>query len=125
MAGQDASGHRIDFHDEPGRLKVVVGDAVITETERAIVLMETGIPPVLYVPREDVAQEFLEKTTHQTHCPFKGDASYWTIRVGDRELQNAIWSYETPMAAAAPIKGHMAFYSNMVDRYEAAHSVES
>ena len=125
MSGQDASGHRIDFHDEPGRLTVVVGDTVITETDRAIVLMETGIPPVLYVPREDVAQEFLEKTAHQTHCPFKGDASYWTIRVGDRELQNAIWSYESPIEAAAPIKGHMAFYSNMVDRYEAAHSVEN
>jgi uncharacterized protein (DUF427 family) len=116
------SGHRIDFHPEKGSVKVIVDGTVIADTNRAMVMMETGIPPVCYVPPEDIAQEYLTKTDHSTHCPFKGDASYWTINVGDRELQNAIWAYESPIEAATPIKGHMAFYANLVDTYEATHS---
>ncbi len=117
-------GHKIDFHAEPGRVRVVFGGKIIADTDRAVVLLETGIPPVCYVPAEDVAADLLIKTDHSTHCPFKGDASYWTIRVDDREAQNAIWVYESPIEAAMPIKGHMAFYPSMVDVYEADHTAK-
>jgi len=115
-------GHRIDFHKEKGRVRVLVDDVIIAETDKAIILKETGIPPVCYVPPEDVSQEYLQKTTLTTHCPFKGDASYWSIKVGDRDIENAIWAYEDPIAEAMPIKGCMAFYTDRVDQYDATHS---
>src|SRR5215216_898782 len=78
----EAPAHRIFFSDYPRRLRAVVGDRVVLDTTAAKLLYETGIPPVPYVPLADFDQALLERTDHSTHCPFKGDASYWTVRAG-------------------------------------------
>jgi uncharacterized protein (DUF427 family) len=90
----------------------------IADTTRALVLRETTYKPVFYIPREDADMAALERTSHSTHCPYKGDASYFSIRVGDRSSANAIWSYEQPFPAMTEIAGWLAFYPNRVDTIE-------
>jgi uncharacterized protein (DUF427 family) len=107
----DAPAHRIFFADYPRRLRALVGDRVLLDTERAKLLYETGIPPVPYVPLEDFDAELLTRTDHATHCPFKGDASYWSV--GGRE--NLVWAYEDPRPESAWLSGYAAVYFNRVD----------
>ena len=116
---QQKTAHHITFGDRPGRARVVFGGETIAETTNAVVLKEGPIPPVFYVPRADVRQDVLIRTEHTTYCPFKGDASYWTIRVGDHEADNAVWSYEAPYDQVAVIKDHMAFYTDRMDAFDA------
>ena len=85
----------------------------------------TGTPPVQYIPRHDVAMRYLARTTHRTHCPYKGDASYWTIVVGQRKSENAVWSYETPLPGMEAIAGHLAFYEDRVDAIEERAPIEA
>ncbi len=87
---------------------------IIGESTRAVELHEGSRPPVLYVPRDDVAMAFLEATNHRTTCPYKGEASYFTIVTPSARLENAVWSYEKPKAGAEPIAGHLAFYTDRV-----------
>lgn len=82
----------------------------IADSDRAILYKEARLPPVYYFPREDVRMDLMRRTRHRTHCPFKGNASYWSINVGDREAENSVWSYENPLPEAGAIKGHLAFY---------------
>ena len=114
---QQNSAHRITFEESPGTARVVFNGEVIAETANAIVLKEGTLPPVYYIPPGDVQQNLLSKTTRSSHCPFKGDASYWTIKVGDKEAQNAVWAYENPFDQVARIKDHMAFYADQMDDY--------
>ena len=111
--------HRVDFHSDTATVRVMVAGRQLAATDKAVVLLETGLPPVCYIPAQDVDASILEKTSLTTHCPYKGDASYWSIRVEDHIVENAIWAYEDPIPAAMPIKGHMAFYTNKVDIYDA------
>ncbi len=96
---------------EPAGRRVVVRFAgeVVADSGRALVLREAALKPVYYVPREDAAMGLLRRTDHATHCPYKGDASYYSIAVGERTAANAVWSYETPFPAMAEIAGHLAF----------------
>jgi len=102
--------HRIFFADYPLRLRAVAGDRTVVDTTRAKLLYETNIMPVVYAPLEDFDASLLERTDHSTHCPFKGDASYWTVRAGDVVLENAVWAYEDPLPAAPWLEGHAAMY---------------
>lgn len=86
------------------------GDAVIGETENALSLKEGSYDPVVYVPRDDVAMAFLEKSDKVTHCPHKGDATHYHIATKSGRIENAAWSYETPKDQVARIAGHLAFY---------------
>src|SRR3954447_9191819 len=79
-----APKHRIFFADHPVRIRAVVGGRTILDTTRAKLLHESNIPPVTYVPLADLDDSLLVRTAKRTHCPFKGDASYWTLTVGDR-----------------------------------------
>jgi uncharacterized protein (DUF427 family) len=106
----DAPAHRIFFADYPPRLRALVGDRVVLDTTRAKLLYETGIKPVPYVPLEDFDQSLLERTDHSTHCPFKGDASYWSVRAGEELIENAVWAYEDPLPAAPWLAGFGALY---------------
>jgi uncharacterized protein (DUF427 family) len=109
----DLSGapqHRIFFADYPRRLRALVGDRVVLDTNGAKLLYETGIPPVPYAPLGDFDAELLERTDHTTHCPFKGDASYWTVRAGEEVRENAVWAYEDPLPAAPWLRGYAALY---------------
>jgi uncharacterized protein (DUF427 family) len=89
----------------------------VLDTTRAHLLYETGIGPAVYAPLEDYEAALLSPTQTSTHCPFKGDASYWTITVGDNTQVDALWGYETPNPEAAWLKGHAALYASRVDRW--------
>ncbi|WP_102108266.1 DUF427 domain-containing protein [Oceaniglobus roseus] len=93
---------------------VRAGGAVIGETTRALELSEGDLAPVIYFPREDIAMAFLEKSPSSTHCPHKGDASYYSVQTKSELIRDAAWSYETPKDGAKEIAGHLAFYSNKV-----------
>jgi uncharacterized protein (DUF427 family) len=97
---------------------VTFAGRVVADTARALLLQEASYPPVAYVPRQDVDMSLLVHTAHKTHCPYKGDASYYLIRAGERVTENAIWSYEQPKTDVAEIAGYVAFYPNRVDAIE-------
>ena len=110
--------HPITIAPRRDRVRVMLNGRAVADTTRALVLQEASYKPVFYIPREDADMALLERTAHGTHCPYKGDASYYSIRVGDRVAENAIWSYEQPYPAVAEIAGHLAFYPNRVDAIE-------
>jgi uncharacterized protein (DUF427 family) len=98
-----------------GRHVVVrAGDQVIAETDRALTLEEADYGPVQYLPLADVDAAVLSPTDHETYCPFKGDASYYTVTTPGGELENVIWTYEEPYDAVSEIGGHVAFYTDRV-----------
>jgi uncharacterized protein (DUF427 family) len=105
-----APAHRIYFDGYPARLRALVGDRVVLDTTGAKLLYETGILPVPYAPLDDFDESLLERSDHTTHCPFKGDASYWTVRAGDAVLENALWAYEVPLPEASWLAGYAALY---------------
>jgi uncharacterized protein (DUF427 family) len=109
--------HTLYFEDSPRRVRVMLGDETVADSRRAKLMHETGHLPVYYFPQEDVRMDLLEESDHPTNCPFKGDASYWTVRVGDRVSENAVWSYPTPIESCPPISGYLAFYWNRMDRW--------
>ncbi len=110
--------HPITITDNPHRIRVVLGGFIVAETTRALTLQEASYPPVQYIPREDVNMDLLDPTDHRTTCPYKGEASYFTVTAGGLERENAVWSYETPHPAVSRIAGHVAFYPNKVDAIE-------
>jgi uncharacterized protein (DUF427 family) len=105
---------------EPNGNRVVVrlDGLVIADSTRALVMRAPGSPDTQYIPRADVDMTRLSRTTHATHCPFKGDAAYWSIRTGTRVVDNAVWSYESPYPDVESISGHLAFYPDRVDAIE-------
>ena len=113
----DAS-HPITIAPAEHRVRVTHGGKVIADTRRALALREASYPVVRYIPREDVDFSALTRTGHSTHCPYKGDAAYYSIEAGGGRSENAIWSYETPFPAVAQIAGYVAFYPQRVDRIE-------
>ena len=90
---------------------------VIADSGDALVLQEASYPPVVYFPREDVSMEFLTRTAQATHCPYKGDAAYYTLQMDGHFAENAIWTYEEPYPAMTAIAGRLAFYTNKVEVY--------
>lgn len=111
--------HPITITPNPRRVRVTAGDLVIADTRRALTLKEAGYPPVHYVPREDTDMKLLERSERRTHCPYKGDASYFSIQIDGNTLDNATWSYEQPFPAMAEIAGRLAFYPDKVRIEEA------
>jgi uncharacterized protein (DUF427 family) len=106
--------HPIAIEPDPRRLRVVFAGQVIADTARALSLRETTYPPVIYVPRDDVNMQWFERTAHKTHCPYKGDASYFALAAGGQRVEDAVWSYESPFPAVEAIKDHLAFYPQHV-----------
>ena len=106
--------HPITITQNPRRVRVTAGDIVIAETSKALTLKEARYPAVQYVPREDTNMALLERTDRVTHCPYKGDASYYSVKADGKTLDNAIWTYETPFPAMTEISGHLAFYPDKV-----------
>jgi uncharacterized protein (DUF427 family) len=101
---------------EPVAAHVVVrfGGTVIADTRHALELREATYPAVLYIPRGDAKLDHYTRTAHSTHCPYKGDASYFDLDAGGKQVSNVVWSYETPYPAMAAIKDHVAFYPQHV-----------
>jgi uncharacterized protein (DUF427 family) len=110
--------HPITIAPAAHRVRITHGGKVIADTRRALALKEASYPVVHYVPREDVDFGALSRTGHATHCPYKGDAAYYSIDTGGRLADNAIWSYETPYPSVAAIAGYLAFYPQRVDGIE-------
>jgi len=113
-----ASDHPIEIRPEPRRVRVVAGGHILAETRRALRLREASYPEVLYIPREDARMDFLRPSGHSTHCPHKGEASYFSICLPPGLEPDAVWSYEDPHPAVAEIAGRLAFYPNRVDAIE-------
>ncbi|OGA01921.1 MAG: hypothetical protein A2Z64_05275 [Betaproteobacteria bacterium RIFCSPLOWO2_02_67_12] len=98
----------------PKRVRVEFNGTWIADTTRAIVLHETRQPPSHYIPKEDIRMDLLRKTTHHSHCPFRGDASYWSLEIDGRRVENAAWAYEAPYRGAEAIQGHLSFYRSKI-----------
>jgi len=97
------------------RVRVSFGGEMIADSERAMRVLETEHAPVYYIPRADVRMEFLRPSMRKTMCEFKGQATYWSIRVNDNTAENSAWSYELPTPHFKVIEGHLAFYGSHMD----------
>jgi uncharacterized protein (DUF427 family) len=106
--------HPITITPAATEVSVRFGDRLIASTDRALVLQEASYPPVYYLPIGDVEPDVLEATTHETYCPYKGDASYYSLSDGETAAENAVWTYVAPYDAVSPIAGHVAFYPDRV-----------
>jgi len=110
--------HPIGIEPNPARVVVTVAGRVVADSRAALTLRESSYPPVLYIPRQDVDMSLLERTSHATYCPYKGECAYYSIPAGGARSTNAVWSYEQPFAAVQVIREHLAFYANRVDAIE-------
>jgi uncharacterized protein (DUF427 family) len=110
--------HPIAIAHHEKRVRVEFAGRIVADTENALKLSEASYKPVFYIPRSDADMALLAATDHHTHCPYKGDASYFTIRVGGHSAENAVWSYERPYPAMAEIKDYLAFYPDRVDKID-------
>jgi uncharacterized protein (DUF427 family) len=109
--------HVLFFEDSPRRVRVMFGGEIVADSRRVKLIHEQGHLPVYYFPRSDVRMDLLEATDLTTHCPFKGDASYWSVRVSDRVAENAVWGYPEPIDSAPPLADYLAFYWNKMDEW--------
>jgi uncharacterized protein (DUF427 family) len=110
--------HPITIEPNPARLRVILSGIAVAETSRALTLKEANLPAVQYIPREDADMTRFTRTAHTTHCPYKGEANYFSLDVDGTTAHNAVWTYEAPYPAVAVIKDHLAFYPERVDRIE-------
>jgi uncharacterized protein (DUF427 family) len=110
--------HPITLTAARGRVRALFQGHEIADSANAILLAEADYQPVWYFPREDVAMGYFGRTDRDTRCPYKGHASYFTVRRDGVVSENAAWSYENPYPAMAAIKGHVAFYPEVVDVQE-------
>ncbi|MGK9050754.1 DUF427 domain-containing protein [Neorhizobium petrolearium] len=110
--------HPITVERNPARVVVKLGGKVVADSADTLTLREASYPPVHYIPRKDVDMSLLERTAHETYCPYKGEASYFSIPGGGERSKNAVWSYEHPYDAVAGIREHVAFYPDRVDSIE-------
>jgi uncharacterized protein (DUF427 family) len=110
--------HPITIDKNPSRIVISLAGRVIADTQQALTLREASYPSVVYVPREDVDMSLLERSDHQTYCPYKGECSYYSLPLGGERSKNAVWTYETPYPAVAQIKEYLAFYTDRVDAIE-------
>jgi len=107
--------HPIAITPTRGRVTVLVNGKRIADTREALTLKEAAYPGVQYIPRKDVDQTQLQRTSHQTYCPYKGDCTYYSIPSGGERSVNAVWTYESPYAAVSTIREYLAFYPERVD----------
>lgn len=111
-------GWAVYLEPSPKRVRVIVGGETIADSVQARLLSESGAQPAYYFPPQDVRTDLLESTEHRTHCPKKGDASYYTIRAGDRVVENGAWYYPEPLPdAPADLRGLIAFYFDRMDQW--------
>ena len=97
------------------RVQIFFNGVLLVDTTRAIRVLETSHPPSYYIPQADIRMEYLTKTARKTVCEFKGQASYWTVKVGDKEASDAGWSYENPANGYDAIEGYIAFYPSRME----------
>ena len=106
----NSSGLKIFAPQTDWRVSVEFNGVTIADSSKAILFREGSMAPVYYFPRDDVRMDLMRRSRHKTHCPFKGDASYWSLTVGEKSLLNVVWSYENPIEEVVSIKSFIAFY---------------
>ena len=113
---EPSAGHPITIEPTKGRVQVRINGELVADTAAALVLQEATLPAVQYIPLADVIQDRLTRTDTATYCPFKGDASYYSVTTsaGDT-VEDVIWTYEQPYPAVEAIAGHVAFYPNKAE----------
>jgi uncharacterized protein (DUF427 family) len=104
--------HPITLESARRRWRVRFSGHVIADTADALILKEANYPPVVYFPRADVVMDYLGRTDHHSHCPYKGDARYFTVDLDGQIVENGVWTYETPIPGIQEIAGRLAFYGN-------------
>jgi len=112
---QPGPDHPITVTPNHNRVVVTVAGKVVADTHNALTLQESTYPPVHYVPLADVDASLLERSSTETYCPYKGDASYYSIPLGGEQATDAVWEYREPHGPVADIKGHVAFWPGRVD----------
>ncbi|WP_105370218.1 DUF427 domain-containing protein [Neorhizobium huautlense] len=117
--------HPITVEHNPSRVVVRLGGKVVADSVNSLTLQEASYPPVHYIPRRDVDMSLLEKSDHESYCPYKGNASYFSIPQGGERSRNAVWSYEKPYEAVSAIREYLAFYPDRVDSVEEFPSPEA
>jgi len=111
------TGSVLFFDPVPQRIRALFAGETVVDSKRAKLLHETGHLPVYYFPLEDVRTDLLERTDTHTHCPHKGEASYWSLTVGARSAPDAVWAYEAPIEPASFLRGHVAVYWHVPDEW--------
>jgi uncharacterized protein (DUF427 family) len=115
---QPGPDHPITIERNPARVVVSVAGQVLADTQHALTLREASYPPVQYIPLADVDRSLLAESDHASYCPYKGDASYFSVPAGGERSVDAVWTYREPYAAVAEIADHVAFYPDRVDTIE-------
>ncbi len=115
--GGQPEEHPVRFERSPRWVRVFFNHATIADSKRVRLMHEPNRLPVYYFPKEDVRMDLLEASDHRTPSPYKGDAAYWTLRVGDRVAENAVWSYPNPPPGCPDIRGYLAFYWDKMDAW--------
>ncbi|MBV8994672.1 MAG: DUF427 domain-containing protein [Pseudonocardiales bacterium] len=113
----DGPAHRLLFEPFPRRVRAVFGVETVLDTTSGMLLHESNLRPQLYLPRGDLRKDLLDPTDHHTHCPFKGDASYWSITVHGQAADNAVWAYLDPLPQAGWLRDHVALYWDSMDAW--------
>jgi uncharacterized protein (DUF427 family) len=109
--------HLLYFEDSPRRVRVMFNGETVADSQQVKLMHEAGLLPVYYFPQEDVRMDLLEESDHTTYCPFKGEAIYCSVRVGDSVAENAVWGYPEPIDSCPPIASHLAFYWHKMDHW--------
>ncbi len=109
--------HRVDSMRSSRGVRIELAGIVLAETKQPTILFETGLPPRYYIPVEDVRMELLEKSKAKTICPYKGEASYWSVNVGGDDHRNLVWAYNAPLPESAKIAGMLCFFNEKVDLF--------
>ncbi len=109
--------HRVEYEPSPRRVRAVLRGETIVDSTDVLLVRETGHTPVYYFPRDDVAMERLSSTEKRTHCPWKGDACYWTITTEGHAAENAAWAYRDPLPQASALQDRIAFYWQSLDHW--------
>lgn len=112
---KDNPDHKVDLSPLDGTVTVTALGTIVAQSDNAILVEESRYEPVVYVPHRDVNSAYLVENDHSTYCPFKGDARYWNIKVGNDFIGSAVWGYDTPYDEVAELAGHVAFYASKVD----------
>jgi uncharacterized protein (DUF427 family) len=110
-------GYAVDIQPAGNRVRVTFNGETIVDTDQALLVLETKHAPIYYFRREDVRMDFTQRTEHTTFCPFKGEASYWTLTVGDKTGENVFWSYETPYLEVPDMKDLIGIYWDRMDAW--------
>jgi len=117
VTSDTAEAQRVRTEPNQRRVRVLFGGEAVADSSRTLYLFEAGHLPVYYFPRDDVRFDLLEPTSHHTHCPYKGDASYYTVVAGGQRYENAVWAYPDPIDSVPELKDYVAFYWDQADAW--------